>query len=136
MANNEMLLRETLAGIADMANAAIEKLDEHEHEHGHESDEAPEEESEVLGRRSRAQEPHCVPKKLPNRLLQQAAEAAKTINPMNGLSFGPTAAAGLSLDPMKISVLVGKYWGPSPRQLTVSSSKRPLPISEHVSSAI
>ncbi len=45
------------------------------------------------------------------------------INPVNGPSFGamPGAAMGLDvMNPLRIAVMVSKYWGPSPRQLTVS----------------
>ncbi len=38
-----------------------------------------------------------------------------SINPVNGVSFGPIGAVarGLVLSPAAIAVLVGKYWGRS-----------------------
>jgi hypothetical protein len=53
-----------------------------------------------------------------------AAKTAVDINPVNAPMMGPLAAAGLAsdqvMDPMRIAVLVSKYWGPIPRKLTVS----------------
>ena len=65
---------------------------------------------------------HCSIKQLPGRLVQKAAKTAVSINPTNRVNFGPLAmvARGLVLPPAAIAVLVGKYWGPQPRQLTVS----------------
>jgi hypothetical protein len=56
------------------------------------------------------------------RLLAKAADTALRINPVNAPFFGPLAsvAADLNMDPMRIAVLTSKYWGPTPRQLTVS----------------
>jgi hypothetical protein len=45
------------------------------------------------------------------------------INPVNGPAFGamPSATIGLDvMNPLRIAVMVSKYWGPTPRQLTVS----------------
>lgn len=67
--------------------------------------------------------PSCVPKALPERLLVTAAKTAMRINPVNGPAFGPMSGAAMDLDVMKplmIAVMVSKYWGPTPRQLTVS----------------
>ena len=65
---------------------------------------------------------HCSIKQLPGRLVEKAAKTAMSINPVNGVSFGPLSAVarGLVLTPAAISVLINKYWGPQPRQLTVS----------------
>jgi hypothetical protein len=49
-----------------------------------------------------------------------AAKTAIRINPVNAPSLGPMAAAGLILQPMHIAVVTSKYWGATPRQLTVS----------------
>ena len=45
------------------------------------------------------------------------------INPVNAPAFGPMTGAAMDLDvmnPLRIAVMVSKYWGPTPRQLTVS----------------
>ena len=64
----------------------------------------------------------CVLKPLPTRLLVQAAETAKRINPVNAPVIGPivSAAAFSVAEPLRIAVLTSKYWGPKPRRLTVS----------------
>ncbi len=67
--------------------------------------------------------PSCVLKALPERLTIDAAQTAMRINPVNAPAFGPMTGAAMDLDvmnPLMISVMVGKYWGPQPRQLTVS----------------
>jgi hypothetical protein len=63
----------------------------------------------------------CMVQSLPPRLLTKAAEVAVRINPQNAPVLGAMiGAAGLPLDPMHLTVLTSKYWGPQPRQLTVS----------------
>jgi len=65
----------------------------------------------------------CTPKVLPTRLLVDAAKTARTINPMNAPLAGPLAAAGPAFavdEPLRIAVVTAKYWGPTPRRLTVS----------------
>jgi hypothetical protein len=70
----------------------------------------------------------CKPKLLPERLLVQAATAATRINPVNSLAFGPMAAAGASvMDPLRIAIMTQKYWGPSPRTLSVSFMETTAP---------
>jgi len=66
----------------------------------------------------------CTIKQLDSSMMEQAAEHAININPTNGVSFGPTALAGLDT-PLKIAVMVSKYWGPIPRTLTVSFMDNP-----------
>jgi hypothetical protein len=64
----------------------------------------------------------CTPKVLPTRILIPAAKTAAKINPANAVAFGPTAVAGGSFavdEPLRIAVLVQKYWGPATRRLTV-----------------
>jgi hypothetical protein len=130
VSDNEKRLREAIAKIAKAANAAMRatasedphakpKDDQHNHEHDDMHDHAEEPASEdgsggaVLS---------CIPKALPTRLLMKAADTATRINPVNAPAVGPMgmAAAGLDLSPMRIAVLVGKYWGPRPRRMTVS----------------
>lgn len=63
----------------------------------------------------------CMVQSLPPRLLAKAAEVAVRINPQNAPVLGAImGVAGLPLDPMHLTVLTSKYWGPQPRQLTVS----------------
>jgi len=62
----------------------------------------------------------CSIKLLPKRLWIDAAKTAIKVNPVNAPALGPMAAAGLKLQPMYIAVVTSKYWGATPRQLTVS----------------
>lgn len=64
----------------------------------------------------------CSIKTLPTRLLTRAAETAIRLNPMNAPVLNPTAEvmAGLISEPLALTVLTSKYWGPTPRRLTVS----------------
>jgi hypothetical protein len=71
----------------------------------------------------------CTLKALPQRLQVKAAETAMRINPVNAPVFGPLAAgapefaamaADLVMDPQRLTIVTGKYWGPTPRRLTVS----------------
>jgi hypothetical protein len=105
--------RETLARIAELASAAIN------------GGEAATDES--MGGSEVPTSPQgvvvCTPKMLPKRLLVKAAETARLINPVNALVIGPLAAATEDFhvdEPLRIAVLTSKYWGPTPRQLTVS----------------
>jgi hypothetical protein len=67
-------------------------------------------------------QPSCVIKSLPTRLLVPAAETARKINPANAPVFGrlDVLEGFEATDPLRIAVLVSKYWGPTPRKLTVS----------------
>ncbi len=70
-------------------------------------------------------EPNFVPceiKSLPARLASKAAKTAVSINPANRVSFQNVAGimGDTVFEPAKIALLTEKYWGPSPRQLTVS----------------
>jgi hypothetical protein len=64
----------------------------------------------------------CVSKVLPSRLLITAAVTAARINPLNAPTIGPVAevAGDFPLEPMRLAVLTSKYWGATPRRLTVS----------------
>ncbi|MFO1044941.1 MAG: hypothetical protein U0941_24465 [Planctomycetaceae bacterium] len=62
----------------------------------------------------------CTPKLLPRRLQAKAAEVAQTINPVNAPSTWDSAGTRSSLVPAEIAVLTSKYWGASPRRLSVS----------------
>jgi len=69
--------------------------------------------------------PGCSIKALPKRLIVKAAQHARGINPMNApLAAPPGAGAAFAItDPMRISVLTTKYWGPRPRTLTARTKK-------------
>jgi hypothetical protein len=70
----------------------------------------------------------CTIRQLPARLLHDAARTAIKINPVNAPVFGRTIALATDAQlqsvgiakPLAIAVVVGKYWGPTPRQFTVS----------------
>jgi len=111
-------LRKALADIAKVANAACG--------HGHAHD------GEKSGSLWEGGDefPSCVPKALPERLTIEAAQTAMRINPVNAPAFGPLTGAAMDLDvmdPLRIAVMVSKYWGPTPRQLTVSFMDSPPP---------
>jgi hypothetical protein len=108
-------IREALAKIAEVANAAVKGEDHHENASngsGNGSNGAPKDQLS------------CTPKALPKRLLIKAASNAVDINPVNAPAFGPVAeadmAAGTIMEPLRIAVLTSKYWGPVARKLTVS----------------
>jgi len=65
----------------------------------------------------------CTPQTLPAGTLEQAAQLAAAINPMNAPMTGPLSAMmglGDVLTPARIAALTSKYWGPTPRRLSVS----------------
>lgn len=120
MSENETRLREILAQIAELASQASRdgaEPGEEGYEEG--ADGAPAQAPEKGAR-------VCTPKSLPTRLRVKAAETAVRINPVNAPLLAPvsgeTAAdtAALVNNPARISVLTSKYWGPTPRRLTVS----------------
>lgn len=108
-------LQEALAKIAEVARAAIESdedFEDREYKEGEELEQA-----------SQKEAPACILKSLPKRLLVKAAEVARKINPVNAPVFSPLGAAARGLEinePLRLAVLTAKYWGPNPRQLTVS----------------
>lgn len=111
MSGNKQELRRALAEIARIA----EKASRHP---GHGPDAG-----EHEGRGADGSDVGCVPRQLPERLRVKAARTATRINPANGLNVAAMAGLGLSdgiMDPLAMAVLTAKYWGPQPRQLTVS----------------
>lgn len=66
----------------------------------------------------------CSIRTLPTRLLDKASKVAIEVNPVNAPVLGPLAeiaiAADAIMDPQFLTVLTSKYWGPTPRKLTVS----------------
>lgn len=69
------------------------------------------------------------PKGLPRRLLNQAAQTARKINPVNAPAYWRKSAHDLGFQPQPeyISALTSKYWGPQPRRLTVSFMETTAP---------
>jgi len=108
---NERLL-EALSEISDLARTAV---------NGYEpgSDDADE---QTNGAASTPANIGCTIKAVPRRLVVRAAETAVKINPANGLVFGRMVEAQgmMAPEPARIALLVAKYWGPTPRRLTVS----------------
>lgn len=114
MIETEHRFRETLEQIATMASRVVNGGDEPKamSNGGGTAAQSPPEQARV-----------CTPKNLPKRLLVKAAETARRINPVNAPLVGPLAKMVADFhvtEPMRIAVLTAKYWGPSPRQLTVS----------------
>jgi hypothetical protein len=110
----ERLLREALAKIVEVAKAAI---------HDEEFPDNDFLDDQAAGRAAQQGKLLvCTPKSLPKRLLVKAADTARQINPANAPVPGALAqvAAHLKLDPLSIAALTAKYWGPTPRRLTVS----------------
>jgi astacin (peptidase family M12A) len=114
MSISQQELRQALAEIARIAERASRRFghDPSPHGRGHED------------RGAAGTDIGCVLRQLPERLQVKAAQTATRINPANGLNVAAMASLGLSnnriMDPLRIAVLTAKYWGPQPRQLTVS----------------
>lgn len=69
----------------------------------------------------------CTPKVLPRKLHLKAAKQAVEINPFNQpeVALLNVAAPDLEISPLSIALLTSKYWGRSPRTLTVSFMDAP-----------
>lgn len=65
----------------------------------------------------------CSVKKLPTRLATKAAELAARVNPANA-ALMETLPPGV-IEPLRLTVLTTKYWGPLPRQFSVSFMDNP-----------
>ena len=109
MSGSEESLREALSKIAEIASAAAHGTESRGNSHGEASATGGEE------------MPSCGIKTVPKRLAVKAARHAISINPVNA-PLQPLGALGISApsDPLSMAVVTGKYWGPSPRTLTVS----------------
>jgi hypothetical protein len=63
----------------------------------------------------------CTLRQLPSHLHEAAARTAMDVNPVNAPLFTPlSGAADLFLDRARITLATRKYWGPTPRRLSVS----------------
>lgn len=64
----------------------------------------------------------CAVKQLPKRLQFRAAEVAAYINPVNApvIGLSTVVSEGVLPTPLAAAVATAKYWGPTPRKLTVS----------------
>ena len=100
-------LREALARIAEIAAAAAQ---------GDERLEA--EASGTRGDAPADAELGCQIKILPARLQDRAAANAREVNPVNAPLEALTRTD--PLDPQRLTVSTARYWGPAPRQFTVS----------------
>lgn len=76
-------------------------------------------------------QPGCSIRTVPDRLLEKASRVAIEINPVNAPNVGALAqlagAAESIMQPQFLTLLVSKYWGASPRKLTVSFMETTLP---------
>jgi hypothetical protein len=63
--------------------------------------------------------PSCRIKALPARLHEKAAQVAAQINPVNA-PLREVLPGGAPVVPLSLTLLTAKYWGPSPRQFSVS----------------
>lgn len=65
--------------------------------------------------------PGCTIAQLPDRLAYDAATVAARINPVNAPSLAHAAAFAVDgvIEPMRLTLLTAKYFGPAPRRLTV-----------------
>ncbi|WP_328524043.1 hypothetical protein [Kribbella sp. NBC_00359] len=73
---------------------------------------------EVVSRSMGDSVPSCRIKSLPGRLREKAAQFAAQINPVNSPLH--ELLPGGALAPLSLTLLTAKYWGPSPRQFSVS----------------
>jgi hypothetical protein len=114
MSENERRLLNALAKISEVASDAA---------NGSEDSNDAKEDYDPSDHAAQEGKGVCTPKALPARLLVKAAETAVRINPVNAPSFAAFGAAAADfqvMEPARIAVLTSKYWGPTPRQLTVS----------------
>ncbi|MBO0939634.1 hypothetical protein J2I47_24000 [Fibrella sp. HMF5335] len=114
MTKSEKQLRDALAKIADVASQAVGG--------GNTSGNNDNNEEPKEGETEFDPNAGCSIKTLPTRLLAKAAQTAIAINPVNAPTLG--AMANLEnadvITPEFLTLLVSKYWGPTPRRLTVS----------------
>jgi hypothetical protein len=116
-------LRKALGRIADIASAAAHGTNDADNSNDSNDSEYDHFDGGDSGDSSEEGMHYCLPKQLPTRLLTQAAATARRINPVNAPAFGPFAAAADVFDvsdPLRVAILTAKYWGPTPRRLTVS----------------
>jgi hypothetical protein len=112
MSDKEKQLYKALVKIAEVASIAVDG-DEHADDTHYDDDVHDDHAGQVRV---------CTPKALPKRLVLKAAETARGINPVNAPVFAPLAALGVAVpsDPLAIAIMTSKYWGATPRRLTVS----------------
>jgi len=105
-------LREALAKIAQIANEALEQ------EGGTSTNSN---KGDSGGKSSGEMHVGCSIKALPARLQKKSAENAIKINPFNAPVIGALIEGSVSIaDPQFLTVITSKYWGRTPRRLTVS----------------
>lgn len=112
--DSEQRLRDALAKIAEVATAATQDSPNGDNGYssgnGNGSDGVP------------STTPSCSIKSLPARLRTKAADVAIKVNPANATSLSSLTGVSAEAmpDPSSLTLLVSKYWGPSPRVLSVS----------------
>jgi hypothetical protein len=115
MAQNNQKLREVLAKVRELVATVVD---------GDEGSAEPTDgDMKAPSLTTRGDMPGCVLKSLPKRLLLKAAKTATMMFPANAPVFGPMAMItdGFAVDnPLQIALVTSKYWGPTPRRLTVS----------------
>jgi Astacin (Peptidase family M12A) len=114
MRENERRLLDALAKISEVASDAA---------NGGEDSADQEKNDDTSDQTGQEGKGVCTPKALPTRLVMKAAETAVRINPVNAPAFAAFAAAAVDfqvMEPARIAILTSKYWGPTPRRLTVS----------------
>jgi hypothetical protein len=113
MKKNEKRLRESLLTLLEATKAAVKEIEAIDLGG-----------SEDLGTEEEAgpERAGCTIKSLPPRLAAKAAAIAAQINPANAplLGFLPEEAAAAISEPAFLTLLTSKYWGATPRRLTVS----------------
>lgn len=112
MNHHDRRLQEALEKIAEVANTAVKNGANRPDENNQEPEDFSQEAAIV-----------CTPKFLPRRLALRAAETASRINPVNAPMIGSLDALtdGFQVsDPLSLAAVTAKYWGPSPRKLSVS----------------
>lgn len=107
--NQNKKIQETLNKIVDLANDAINY--QGTSDSAGNADSVPD--SQNIG---------CSIRMLPPRLHMKAAETAVKINPVNAplMEHMMQIGADLPADPQFLTLLTSKYWGPTPRRLSVS----------------
>lgn len=114
MSADDKELLQTLVKILQVAGAAV---------NGNASDGDEQKDNPVAASAvPQGEAPSCSIKTLPDRLFVPAAQTAIKVNPVNApaLAVSSMLAANVPFEPMAIAVMTSKYWGPTPRQLTVN----------------
>lgn len=113
MAKNKERYQEALAEITRIALAASQR------DYSTNGDEE--------GGRADGDVPGCQIKALPARLHEKAAQNAARINPVNAPLRELLSGGALVDSPLSLTITTAKYWGPAPRQFSVSFMEKTPP---------